>query len=239
MVEKPFVRLGSSARSAAALAIGTLVRSLRADKAPYVVTLFVAALGWTALRTSDRLSNFPFVEYSFSEDSANTAAVRLRNVTSGQTFHCFIVEQVTQGKFGADVDQRVIYWGSVAADVKLAYAGGMNWRWEIKNFMPGADVSLGAPWKKQAQLKVLVRPCEMSLGYTNGKEQEGGGKPGLTPVLIGRSVVTWYVEHELGVLWSGLVAWLFALIGLNALQQTPAASRRTRRMRRSLSRSDP
>lgn len=219
--------------------VSSIASALRAEKAPYVVTLFVAVLGWTALRTSDRLSNTPFVEYSVQNQSTGEtsggylATVRLRNVTSAQTFDCFIVEQLTRGNFGEAVNQRVVYRGAVASNATVSVAQPRNWQWQVKDFMPGTDISLSAPMRAPADFKVLVRPCENAGAAANATEKEGGGKPKrATPIFLERSMVTWYVEHELAVLWGGLVAWLFFLIFLNGLRQPTPSPSPVRRIKR-------
>lgn len=201
--------------------IDSFANSLKAEKAPYVITLFVALLGWTALRTSDRLHETPFVEYQTTTFSTapgskgNFAAIRLRNVTSGQTFDCFILEQLASAKFGDSTDQRIIYRGNVAANTTLLKAAPANWQWEVRDFMPGADLELGAPTVGSEPWNVLVRPCQEAPRPANAKEGSVKSK-GSTPVLMERSLVTRYVEHELPVLWAGLVLWLLFLVYLNA-----------------------
>lgn len=224
--------------------LGTIGRffssSLQAEKAPYVFTLFIAALGWTALRTSDRLQQTAFVEFRtrlIAPSSTSTqkfATVRLRNVTNSQTFDCFILEQFTPGKFGAANDQMIQYRGTVAANATLAKNTSNNWQWIVKDFMPGADLELGAALTGNEKWNVLVRPCEERIMLGDAKEDERKDHPrAKAPILLERSLLTWYVERELIVLWSGLAIWLFMLIGLNAIRSKSIQSRRLEFKRRS------
>jgi hypothetical protein len=214
----------------------SFVRSLGAEKAPYVITIFVAVLGWTALRTSDRLQQIAFVEYQTeSAPSASgrgkDAVIRLRNVTTAQSFSCFILEQLTPAKFGDGADQRIRYRGTVAAKTTLLKAAEANWQWEVRDFSPGADLELGAPLQEGAKWNVLVRPCDPSpivAAKKDADKKEAAADKPSAPVFIEKSMVTWYVEHELTVLWAGLVLWLALLIYLNsrrsAAQQAAAAA---------------
>lgn len=46
--------------------MGAVAQFFSTEKAPYFVTLFVAALAWTGLRSSERVTNTPFIEYDIS-----------------------------------------------------------------------------------------------------------------------------------------------------------------------------
>lgn len=201
-----------------------LVSSLQAEKAPYVVTLFVAALGWTALRTSDRLLQTPFVEYQTKKDvvphtgSGKYALVQLRNVTTIQSYECFLLEFVgPSSAFDSGATNfHIAYNGTVAVNVGVITNSDSNWRFKVQDFMPGADVVVGVLANERAPFRVMVRPCEATPSVD--PKDESKAKRNVTPVLLERSFHTWYVEYELLVLWVGLLLWLLMLVCIHALK---------------------
>ncbi|MGV3572450.1 MAG: hypothetical protein ACO1PB_17755 [Ramlibacter sp.] len=204
-----------------------------------MITLFIAALGWTGLRTSDRLTSSPFVEYELSERTVSVrpaqpstttkrAALRIRNITHDHAFGCFKIDFVGSrkgAKLGHSDDQDQIYVGNVGATASVVISQPMLWQWEIKDFLPRADLVLLVPFDGTDLPRLLVRPCESRVPGAPGSY---GGSPGgaLAPALLPRSVLTRYVEHELMVLWTALGLWLLALVWMTSQKQPEQKSAR-------------
>lgn len=236
-----FTRAGADLGRLAAWAGGSLVGSLQAEKAPYVVTLFVAALGWTALRTSDRLQQTPFVEYRTTHEAvqqkggARYALVHIRNVTTAHSFDCFRLEFVgPPNAFGAvAANSYFSYRGTVASRARVELAQSANWRWEVKDFMSGADMVLGVPLQGDTRFQVMTRPCDAApAAEAKGEGAKDGAKSKTpaAPLLLERSLQTFYVEYELALLWIGLLVWLMTLVVLNALRPAPPKPATARRL---------
>lgn len=226
-----FVRGGGDIWRVGAAGWWSFLSSLQTDKAPYVVTLFIAALGWTALRTSDRLQQTPFIEYRTAQEAiqqkggAKYAVVQLRNVTTAHSFECFRLELVGPPNAFTSTPANLYfaYRGTVAARAKVELAQASNWRWEVRDFASGADILVGAPLQGNSAFQVMVRPCDAPAvaEAKDGGKDGAKVKPPAAPVLLERSLQTWYVEYELLLLWIGLLLWLVALVVINALKSTP------------------
>lgn len=202
-----------------------LSAALRADKAPYVVTLFIGALCWTGLRTSERLADSPMVEYQLSHQSIRGAGgdvfsyahLRLRNTTHKKIFECFKIDVVSKNSSLIDNadNQTLTYIGNVGTTATVVISKNSIWQWSITNFAPGADIILGIPMVGFSLPKLLVRPCSPTQSSV-GPNAPDSPPP---PTLIERSMVTFYVEHEMPILWAGLMFWLLTLVALNSLNQ--------------------
>ncbi len=197
-----------------------------AEKAPYIVTLFAAAFSWLTIRTADRLSSIPFVEYSVASaenDGHPGVVVHLRNITLGSKFSCLqLTLGIRQGgtlKFGDPKDQQVILRGTVLSTLKLVTPLPEEWDIQINNLSPGADVSLFVPTTGKGSPAALIGSCSAS---DSGYEKTAGGETddekatrrsgGELPVLVERSLTTVFVEHELCFLWSALLVWLVIMV---------------------------
>lgn len=201
------------------------------EKAPYVVTLFVAALAWTTVRTSDRLSSVPFVEYRItperSESGQSGVELRLRNVTAASKFDCFLLllapHKDASLKFGDLKDMDVRLRGTVLARPEPTHANEYEWEIKISKMSPGADLSLFIPSSGSGNAAVLVSPCpnEVSTAVPaadneakKGVEKNEAPKSAAPspPILIERSGLTFFVEYEIAILWVGLGGWLLLML---------------------------
>jgi hypothetical protein len=193
------------------------------EKAPYVVTLFVAAFAWTAVHTSDRLANVPFVAYSVAAARAASAPetidIRLRNVGATFTFDCFVLvvapKSASALQLGSDGSALVAQLrGTVLAKPKVTAASPEEWDLTIGNMAPGADLTLKIPASGTGDAAVLVNACPNAAGSGDkggDGEKDGKGKS-RTPVLMAANAMTFFVEYEVVVLWSGLALWLAAML---------------------------
>ncbi len=63
---------------------------MSAEKAPYIVTVFIAALGWTVTHFVDRIVNSPTIEYKITKTpvtgNAHDFSIRITNLSTTSTF---------------------------------------------------------------------------------------------------------------------------------------------------------
>lgn len=210
----------------------------RSEKAPYVVTLFVAALTWTMLRTSDRLVNTPFIEYRIDpvriDNKLDGVEIRFRNITPSSSFECFLVTVASSSpdklRFGDPTVQRHFLRGTVAAALTVTRAKPDEWEIQATDLLPGADIALQVPVIGKDEPRIMVRQCLEDEPGIKSEDREGSKKktsprPGI-PTLLHRSLTTWFVEFELLILWAALGVWFTAMAGV-ILVKKPAPPRST------------
>jgi hypothetical protein len=192
-------------------------RALAAEKAPWFLALFFAALGWTVVRSTDKLSSLPLVEFQiredFSTDGAPAQAVRLRNITNAARFQCFVLSVVPIGdsilRFNVDKPHSVVVRGAVLTRVSRVALEADAAQFSIRDFSPGADVEIAFSASRVGPAGIFVSPCPSS----------NAGDKVTDPVLVPRSLTSLLVEHESAVLWSGLAVWLILMtLGFGASQ---------------------
>jgi hypothetical protein len=223
-----------------------LLESFFSDKAPLVLTLFVAAIGWTTVRTTDRLSSTPFLEYRLDPAELKPAKpavdVRVRNITTQHTFRCvrvMVVEpQLAMTKFfGARAEGTQVLRGTVLAKSDVLRAQDHEWEVEFTDLGPGADIAFRVPLVSYELPKLLFRTCPPRATIEDADEDDGsapgpGKSKGMpSPVLVEQSFQTWFVEHEIPVLWSVLIVWLMLLV-VRSMLTVESRARRTETRRR-------
>lgn len=211
------------------------------EKAPYIVTLFVAAAAWTVVRTTDRLASVPFVEYTVGSEAVTgkqpRLAIRLRNVTAASRFDCFELSVVKRDgqrlEFGEAGNQTVRVRGTVATLVKFIKSDRDEWGVIVTNMSPGADLTLGIPVKTQLadeRPAVLVSACPGAMansgdrGERSNKESPKSAPQAMPPILLESSITTFFVAYELVLLWSGLAGWLLLLLPYTRSERTKVRS---------------
>lgn len=194
-----------------------LVGLFAAEKAPYMVAAFMAAAAWTVVRTTDRLAGLPLVEYQVqSEDHAQgqRSVVRLRNLAQS-TFPCFqlTVAAVSSSplRFEISKPHAVTILGGVRSGVSRIALEPELVVFSITDFAPSADIEVAIFSQGSGEPKLLASVCAGASQAT----------PRL-PQLAKRSIESLLVEHELVVLWGGLLVWLLLVVGmLGAQKSTP------------------
>jgi hypothetical protein len=158
--------------------------ALMNEKAPYIVTLFVAALSWTVIRTADRLAGVPFVEYRITtvlnDAGVHGIDVRLRNITQASRFDCFTITLATRRrdclKFGDPMHQRHQLRGSVFASFTVKRAKPDEWEIEAASVSPGADIALFVPASGEGVPALLASACDTTVTSAGASKDEGGKK---------------------------------------------------------------
>lgn len=199
------------------------------EKAPYLVTLFVAALAWTIVRTTDRLGSVPFLEYRTETEAAATGiggrfGLRLRNVSVGSRFECFEIRFVKrtdqQLEFGDAAEQGARIQGTVLALPKVTKAEPDEWVVSVTSMSPGADLTIYVPVKRLIANEfpaILASTCPGTPDTSDGlKATKDEHAPKSTasglPILLKHSPTTFFVEYELPILWAALIGWLLLLL---------------------------
>lgn len=206
--------------------LSTLKHFLGSEKAPYIVTLFVAAVAWTSVRTAERLSSTSFIEYrldNVQSGSGRTVEVRLRNITQNSVFPCFQLmiasPDAKQLTFGASETWDQLLRGTVLVLGSPKRAVADEAVVEIQNLYPGGDFAVRIPAKGTADPRLLVRGCTPSLAppSTSGDHDKAKSSSGSNPVpiLVPWSARTFFVEWEMAILWLALVLWGLLMLAAN------------------------
>ena len=201
------------------------------EKMPYVITILIAALGWTVVRTADRFASLPFIEFSIVQSGADSS-IRLKNITNDKAFECVMV------LFALSDDKNVPLEFAPQNPTKMAIRGHTLFKssprlsnspteivQEISGFGPGSDMELTFQAKNEAgRLRVFASQCENSLGddtsgknadesrdKSTGKEDSGESqkaKSKFAPILIERSWKTFFVQYDIEILWFAMFIWI-------------------------------
>jgi hypothetical protein len=213
----------------------SLVHFLASDKAPYIVTLFVAAVAWTSVRTADRLSGTPFVEYRITDqrsDAGRTLEIRVRNITQSAMFPCFQL-------MVASPDSRSLtllpsdQWDQVIRGTVLVLGSPKRAVHdeaviEIQNLYPGGDFAVKLPVKGAGDPRLLAKGCApmpaapSDSGADANKSKALGLSPA-PPILIPLSARTFFVEWEMTILWATLVLWGVLMLVVQLAKANPPA----------------
>ena len=194
-----------------------------AEKAPYLVALFIAAVGWTIVRTTDRMSATPLVEYlvqtQVTAGNSSHTTVRVRNITTSVRFSCFelTVASVRNSSLRFDPSQPhgLVIRGGVLSKVSKSATEPELARFIVQDFNPGADLEIGLKTAGNDSPRLLASPCLPT------------SKENVEPVLIERSPTSRLVEHELFFLWLGLLTWLVLILLMFAAQRSSIGGRST------------
>jgi hypothetical protein len=199
------------------------------DKAPYILTIFVASLAWTLVRSVDQLSGLPLIEYSVeSETGAVTALeakrIRLRNITLDKVFRCVkIVAAIQDGsklKFSGNAPRSVTIRGNILVKPEVVEVLDSYAKIVLKNFPPGGDIEFALASSGKGDFQLLADSCadesgsegDSSTGEQENKSATSKNRGGYA-VLIEKSYRTVFMEHEMLFIWGVLALWAL-LIGI-------------------------
>jgi hypothetical protein len=199
------------------------------DKAPYIITVFFAALAWTVVRTVDRLSGLPVIQYQTSVQSTDfldsqagqMSTIRLRNITSATTFECliFVVQAEPPGStyvFDKPADSRYIVRGTAVASGTVTVETPYLVQIKLERFWPGSDIEFGVTSFGNGAMTTKVQRCRTEDEPQSAFAGVGVvGKPEKDspfPVLLENGWQTSFVEHETYWLWGALLLWGLLLV---------------------------
>jgi len=179
------------------------------DKAPYVVTLLVAALAWTVNRSVTVLTESPTIAYKVDHKPHDDRAVicHIRNVSRTRQFRelQFLLttdssaETLEKARF---VDQSA-HILAVSPAFSLATASITTGRdmatFDVPLLQPGWALDLEATLEQRMPIGVQQRFVE------NAKDQEAVR-------MVSMGIETWIVEHETNTLFILIGVWLLGLV---------------------------
>jgi hypothetical protein len=198
-----------------------LWNAITREKAPYVLTLFFAALGWTISKTSDRLVDRPVVEFSVSQSvemntNSNLHVLRLRNIGALEPIPCLKAflfayspngERVAFTSAQPMVTIRSLMPPETSAVVKEG-AGIIV----LQAFMPRGDVEATFKSAQPVDTQFQAKLCS-------------GVDAGVTPdiqksrvVLLPKSLESLLIEHELRIQWALISAWGLFMLAIGVTQ---------------------
>lgn len=203
-------------------------KTLFSDKAPYIITVFVAALAWTVVRTVDRLSGLPVIQYQTSVHSTDfldsqagqMSAIRLRNITSTTTFECliFVVQAEPPGGayvFDKPADSRYIVRGTAVSSGTVTVETPYLVQIKLERFWPGSDIEFGVTSFGNGAMTTKVQRCrtedEPQRAFAGVSVVGKPEKDSPFPVLLENGWQTSFVEHETYWLWGTLLLWAVLL----------------------------
>lgn len=202
--------------------------ALLAEKAPYLLTLFVAACGWLVTYTVGRYEKAPLVEYSTKSSAGGTGGnsamaftTTVRNISPTGLIACVHLQFVardTQGMVVPLKNQELVRLSGPMTDVIFADRDkAVIFQMDLH---PAASVELPVSATVSAALTTTLAPCELPTGQTVA---------GPLPVLMETSLKTSLIRNSLEVLWIGAFAlavalcWIYLTLGGAAARESAAA----------------
>lgn len=184
-----------------------------AEKAPYLLTLFVALIGWLVTYTASRYERAPLVEYAIDDAdgqlicngaTAKEFITTMRNISPSASIACVRILFSARSP-GSDTNvslekgELVHIAGPTVFPVfnKLPAEEIIVFQMDLH---PGAAIAVPVSTTIPARLSLALAQCELPSGQPSS---------GSLPVLLASSWQTWLIRHSLSVLWVGGV--LFAV----------------------------
>jgi hypothetical protein len=164
------------------------------EKAPYVVTVILAVLGWSVTHVVDRVTGNPILEYRVESESAGREAVTIQNVTRDHTFRNLTLV------FTADIAGSITSVSVIPFEP--AFEGDEPWlihgrtaQFTFPQLQPGwkFQIKLGYTGTQRPRLRFELR--EGTLRATEW------------------SLETFFLANEVCILLLILVAWVLFLLG--------------------------
>jgi hypothetical protein len=180
------------------------------DKAPYFVTISIAALGWAITHMVDRLLNTPMIKYSEQKISSNgeeTLFLTFKNITRDKTFKKLqiILTAPSDGviKSGAVIPVQPAWEGDQPYQV-----AGRTFEFTFPEFQPGWEIEISANYTGSAQPSLRL------------------SSPEQTVYAIRPSLKSWLVENDVEVLTGLAAVGALVLIWIIVLQRKPKSEPR-------------
>jgi hypothetical protein len=135
------------------------------DKAPYVVTILIAALAWAITHMADRLLSSPMIKYSEQKISSNgeqTLFLTFKNITRDKTFKKLqiILTAATDGVItsGAIIPAQPAWEGDQPYQV-----AGRTFEFTFPEFQPGWEIEISANYTGSAQPTLRLSSPEQTV----------------------------------------------------------------------------
>jgi hypothetical protein len=166
------------------------------DKAPYIITILMAALTWSLTHIVDRLLATPMLRYEVRNQSTQgrqTQYWTFRNITRDKTFRDVRL-LLTASADGLFTEGAVIPVQPASEGDKPHQMAGRTFEFTFPELQPGWKIEIFVSYTGTA-------PPSIRLSSTNQ-----------TIYAVMPSVETFLVEHELGILLLLVGVWTFAIL---------------------------
>jgi hypothetical protein len=166
------------------------------DKAPYVVTILMAALTWSLTHVADRLLATPMLQYEvqdLSSQGRQTQYLTFKNITRDKTFRGvrLVMTAPADGLF----TQGAVIPVQPASEGDRPYQMvGRTFEFTFPELQPGWKVEISVDYTGSAPPTIRLSSSEQTIYAV---------KP---------SVETWLVEYELYILIGFAAIWVFLLV---------------------------
>lgn len=168
------------------------------DKAPYVITLVVAALAWTLTHTVDRLLATPLLTYeiasSTTEDGDKRSTFTFINITRDKTYYNLRV-LITAPADGVIKSGPILPVQPASEGDKPPSIAGRTFDFTFPEFQPQWQFSIPVVYSGQGETTLRLSLPQAALYAVNP------------------SVQTSLVQHEFGVMMTLIVIWIVVLTG--------------------------
>jgi hypothetical protein len=179
-----------------------------AEKAPYAITIVMAALTWAATHLADRLLSTPMVKYSvqrLATKDGQTLYLTFKNITRDKTFKQLQLI-LTAPSNGVIISGAVIPVQPASEGDQPYKVEGRTFEFVFPEFQPGWQIELSVNYTGSAQPSLRL------------------SSPDQTIYAVTPSIETAIVEYDIEILAGLATIWIVALllIWLYVATRTPA-----------------
>ncbi len=189
--------------------------ALLAEKAPYLFTLFIGAVGWLISYTVARYEEIPVIAYSISQNpssigkqSTRDFEVSFSNISHTKAVACVALHLLSD-KPQPDAESTIQADGGTMTGTSLMKRVNDPSPGEltisVMSMSPGASFRTQISVAPPAGLRVVEGPCKIDPMPSEAV---------VRPLLKEESFETWILVHSMALLWSGIVGWALALCAL-------------------------
>jgi hypothetical protein len=189
--------------------------SLFSEKAPYIITLFVAALGWTVNQTVSALTDSPTIAYKINweqkGESHPKVACTVKNVTRTKQFKnlqfILIIDRFNQkGQFdndSASIDPISPSFNVASSEIT---PNGQAAHFDVPLLQPGWAMELSATATQE--LPVNLQQTFKKPASNDSASNDSASNDSEVVRMVPFGIETWIVEHEIQCLIGMAVLWL-------------------------------
>jgi hypothetical protein len=121
-------------------------RQMLSDKAPYIVTIVIAALAWALTHMADRLLSTPMIKYTIQEISSETGKavfLTFKNITRDKTFKGLQI-LLTASSDGLITSGAVIPVQPASEGTQPNQVAGRTFEFTFPEFQPGWQIEISS-----------------------------------------------------------------------------------------------
>lgn len=166
------------------------------DKAPYIVTIVVAALAWALTHMADRLLSTPMVKYTIQELSSNTGKtvfLTFKNITRDKAFKGLQI-LLTASSDGLITTGSVIPVQPASEGAQPYQVAGRTFEFTFPEFQPGWQIEISADYTGSARPSLRMSSPEQTI------------------YAVVPSLKSFLVEYDIEILLLLALSWTIALL---------------------------